>query len=50
VVKSGPYAEGVGGVFVYEAETMEAAVELASRIPAARLGGAVEIRAAERYW
>jgi hypothetical protein len=50
VVKSGPYSEGVGGVFVYEAETMEAAVELASRIPAARLGGAVEIRAAEQYW
>ena len=50
-VKNGPHlAEGVGGVFVYEAESMEAAVALAARIPAARLGGAVEIRPAEQYW
>jgi hypothetical protein len=50
-VKSGPHlAEGVGGYFVFEAENMEAAVALAVRIPAARLGGAVEIRPAEQYW
>ena len=50
-VKTGPYlAEGVGGFSVYEAESMEAAIALASRIPAARLGGAVEIRPAEKYW
>ena len=50
-VKNGPHlAEGVGGFSVYEAESMEAAIALAARIPAARLGGAVEIRRAERYW
>ena len=50
-VKNGLYlAEGVGGFSVYEAESMEAAITLAARIPAARLGGAVEIRPAENYW
>jgi hypothetical protein len=50
-VKDGPYlAEGVGGFSVYEADSMEAAIALAARIPAARLGGAVEIRPAEKYW
>ena len=50
-VKNGPYlTEGVGGFSVYEAESMEAAIALAARIPAARLGGAVEIRPAEKYW
>jgi hypothetical protein len=50
-VKNGTYhAEGVAGFSVYEAESMEAAIALAARIPAARLGGAVEIRPAEKYW
>ncbi len=50
-VKNGPYlAEGVGGFSVLEAESMEAAIALAARIPAARLGGAVEIRPADKYW
>ena len=50
-VKSGTYlTEGAGGYLVFEAESMEAAVALAARIPAARLGGAVEIRPAEQYW
>jgi hypothetical protein len=50
-IKNGPYLEeGVAGFSVYEAETMEAAIALAARIPAARLGGAVEIRPAEKYW
>jgi hypothetical protein len=50
-VKSGTYlAEGVGGYAVYEAGSMEAAIAMAARIPAARLGGAVEIRPAEKYW
>ena len=50
-VKNGPHlSEGVGGFSVYEAESMEAAIALAARIPAARLGGAVEIRPAEKYW
>ena len=51
VVKAGPHlAEGVGGYSVYEAHDLEAAIALAARIPAARLGGAVEIRPAEKYW
>jgi hypothetical protein len=50
-VKNGTYlAEGVAGYSVYEAESMDAAIALAARIPAARLGGAVEIRPAEKYW
>jgi hypothetical protein len=36
--------EALGGYLVFEAEDLDAAVELASRIPAARLGGAVEVR------
>ena len=50
-IKNGTYLpEGVAGFSVYEAENMDAAIALASRIPAARLGGAVEIRPAEKYW
>ena len=50
-VKKGTYlAEGAGGYSVYEAESMDAAIALAARIPAARLGGAVEIRPAEKYF
>src|SRR5215510_266490 len=50
-VTNGTYqAEGVGGFSMYEAESVEAAIALAARIPAARLGGAVEIRPAEKYW
>ena len=50
-VKNGTYqAEGPAGYSVYEAESMDAAIALAARIPAARLGGAVEIRQAEKYW
>jgi hypothetical protein len=50
-VKDGPHlAEGIGGAFVFEAEDLEAAVGLASRIPQARLGGAVEIRPVEKYF
>jgi len=43
----GPFAEtkeALGGWLVYDAEDLDAAIELASRIPAARMGGAVEIR------
>jgi hypothetical protein len=50
-VKSGTYLpEGAGGYLVFEAENMDAAVALAARIPAARHGGAVEVRPAEQYW
>jgi hypothetical protein len=43
----GPFVavkEALGGYLAYEAESLDAAIELAARIPAARLGGAVEIR------
>jgi hypothetical protein len=49
----GPFAtvkEAVGGMFVLEADDLDAAIEIASRVPAARLGGAVEIRPSEVYW
>ena len=50
-VRDGTYlAEGVGGFSVLEAPDIEVAIALAARIPAARLGGAVEIRPAEKYW
>jgi hypothetical protein len=50
-VKNGTYLpEGAAGYSVYEAESIDAAIALAARIPAARLGGAVEIRPAEKYW
>jgi hypothetical protein len=49
----GPFVtvkEAVGGYFVVEADDLDAAIEVASRIPAARLGGAIEIRPSETYW
>jgi hypothetical protein len=50
-VTNGTYLpEGAAGYAVFEAENIEAAIALAARIPAARLGGAVEIRPAEKYW
>lgn len=50
-VQNGTYLpEGVGGYSVLEAESMDAAIKLAAQIPAARLGGAIEIRPAEKYW
>jgi hypothetical protein len=49
--KEGPHlGEGVAGYFVMEADNIEAAIALAARVPAARLGGAVEVRPAEQYW
>jgi hypothetical protein len=49
----GPFVgmkEAVGGYFVLEADDLDAAIEVAARVPAARLGGAIEIRPAEVYW
>ena len=43
----GPFVavkEALGGYLVFEADDLDAAIDLASRIPAARLGGAVEVR------
>jgi hypothetical protein len=35
---------------VFEADNLGAAVDLASRIPAARHGGVIEIRPVATYW
>jgi hypothetical protein len=43
----GPYAdtkEVFVGYYVFEADDLDEAIELAARIPAARLGGAIEVR------
>ena len=43
----GPFVaikEALGGYLVFEADDLDAAIELAARIPAARIGGAVEVR------
>ncbi len=43
----GPFLEtkeALGGYYLLEADDLDAAIELAARIPAARLGGAVEVR------
>ncbi|HZQ83949.1 MAG TPA: YciI family protein [Acidimicrobiales bacterium] len=53
VPKDGPFlgAEGaVGGYLVLEVEDEAAAIALAATIPAARHGGAVEIRPVATYW
>jgi hypothetical protein len=48
----GPFVavkEALGGYLLFEADDVDAAIELASRIPAARLGGAVEVRPIEEW-
>ncbi len=43
----GPFVavkEAIGGYLIFEADDLDAAIELAARVPAARLGGAVEVR------
>jgi hypothetical protein len=43
----GPFVavkEALNGYLVYEADDIDAAIELAARIPAARMGGAIEVR------
>jgi hypothetical protein len=48
----GPFVavkEALGGYFVFEADDLDAAIELAARVPAARLGGAVEVRPVQEW-
>jgi hypothetical protein len=43
----GPFAEtkeALGGYYLLDADDLDAAIELAARIPAARMGGAIEVR------
>jgi hypothetical protein len=47
LVTDGPFAdtkEVFGGWYVVEADDIDGAIEVASRCPAARLGGSVEVR------
>ena len=49
----GPFVgmkEALGGYFILEADDLDGAIEVAARVPAARLGGAIEIRPSEVYW
>ena len=43
----GPFVEmkeALGGYLLFEADDLDAAIELAAMIPAARMGGAIEVR------
>ena len=43
----GPFAEtkeALGGFFLFDADNLDDAIAMAARIPAARMGGAVEVR------
>jgi len=47
LVTDGPFVEikeSIGGYFVFEADDLDAAIDLASRVPAASQGGAIEVR------
>jgi hypothetical protein len=46
LITDGPFAdtkEVLGGYYIVDAEDLDAAIEIAGRIPAARMGGAVEV-------
>ena len=48
----GPFVdtkEALGGYLFFEADDLDAAIELAATIPPARLGGAIEIRPVVEY-
>jgi hypothetical protein len=50
---TGPYVDekgAVAGYFLVEADDLDAAVAVAAHVPAARLGGAVEVRPVSTYW
>ena len=47
LVADGPFAETkevFGGYYLFEADNLDAAIELAARIPALRMNGSVEVR------
>ena len=52
LVTDGPFADSkeiFGGFFLIDAEDLDAALEIAKRIPAQRFGGAVEVRPIVEY-
>ena len=47
LLTDGPFVEAkehLGGYMLFEADDLDAALEIAARIPTARIGGAVEVR------
>jgi hypothetical protein len=49
----GPFVEmkeALGGYLFYETDDLDSAIALAAKIPAARLGGAVEVRPMRQQW
>ena len=47
LVTDGPFAdtkEVFGGYYLYEADNLDQAIEMAARIPTLRLGGTIEVR------
>jgi hypothetical protein len=47
LVTDGPFAEtkeALGGYYLVEADSIDTALDLAAKIPSARLGGSVEVR------
>jgi hypothetical protein len=47
LVTDGPFVEikeSIGGYLLFEADDLDSAIALAARIPAARMGGAIEVR------
>ncbi len=47
ITTDGPFVdtkESINGYLLFEADDLDAAIALAARIPAARLGGAIEVR------
>jgi len=52
LVTDGPFVESkesIGGYLIFEADDLDAAIELAAKIPAARHGGAIEVRPIEEW-
>ena len=48
----GPFVElkeALGGYFILEADDLDAAIEVASRVPAASMGGAIEVRPIQEW-
>ena len=47
LLSDGPFVDAkeyIGGLFLLEADNLDEATALAARVPAARMGGAVEVR------
>lgn len=52
LMTDGPFVEvkeALNGYLIYEADDLDAAIALAARIPAASMGGAIEVRPTEAW-